>query len=524
MTETPTPTPSPTDYYPQLNSGKVEPEEGIYGWHPQVYGLWFTTHEYSVYYADPDGGEPNKLGVYVNDDYKEMSLKSGDYWNGIYHYPISSDKLELYANNNFYFQCEDDENNHMCLPMEGSHDGPYIHPPPTVEFSQTPTPTKTIIYTTTYMPTAMLMPTIEPRIVFDMHVEPDTDRFETGDSFTLLLDVSTPYRELNVDIYWVMLKYSTGDMYCAPNWTTDITPLFENIPLPVYQDVNDLVLLDAVIPFDKPPVNERGKYLFAIGAAHSGTYLWASNIATVDFSYYVDEQPYAGEVRVFDGIEFVYVPAGSFMMGSDIGTRDERPVHEVTISKGFWLSRYEITQTQWRDVMDDNPSLSLSSKKPVENVSYNDVQAYISALGNAKYRLPTEAEWEYACRANSTTIYSFGNDITHLEDHAWFGEISSGLWDRSISSHSVGEKKPNKWGLYDMHGNVYEWCQDWYGRNYYSESPVNVDPTGPSSGEERVVRGGSFCYYPSSLRSSDRFKMAPDEKSFHVGFRLLREE
>ena len=161
------------------------------------------------------------------------------------------------------------------------------------------------------------------------------------------------------------------------------------------------------------------------------------------------------------GMEFVLIPAGKFMMGSDSGESNGKPVHEVRISKAFYLGKHEVTQGQWQKVMGNNPSIFKGDAiLPVENVSWEDVQEFIHKLnakeGDTKYRLPTEAEWEYAARARTATIYSFGNDERQLGEYAWYFPNSGN------KTHPVGQKKPNAWGLHDMHGNVWEWVQDCY--------------------------------------------------------------
>ena len=231
-------------------------------------------------------------------------------------------------------------------------------------------------------------------------------------------------------------------------------------------------------------------------------------------------EPEAGDVRVFDGIEFVYIPYGTFAMGLRAGMESERPVHKVTITEGFWLSKYEITQKQWENVMGKNPSCFKGENHPVENVSWNDVQDFIKNLNNEKYRLPTEAEWEYASRAGSTSKFFFGNDKSLLFDYCWYGEDI-----RKGSTHPVGQKKPNPWGLHDIYGNVYEYCQDNYNflENYYSQSP-ELDPSGPAVGKYKVMRGGSWGAIARYCNSGNRNSMDPSKGSFNIGFRLLREE
>ncbi|MDR1043800.1 MAG: formylglycine-generating enzyme family protein [Candidatus Adiutrix sp.] len=219
------------------------------------------------------------------------------------------------------------------------------------------------------------------------------------------------------------------------------------------------------------------------------------------------------------GMDFTLVPAGSFTMGADKDLENanynETPQHRVSISQPFYLGAYEVTQAQWTAVMGNNPSKFKGRSNPVEMVSWNDAQAFIQRLnakeGHNRYRLPTEAEWEYAARAGTTSAYSFGDDEDSLGRYAWY-------WDNSDEkTHPVGQKQPNAWGLYDMHGNVDEWVQDWYGN--YSSSSV-TDPKGPSSGSDRVFRGGSWFCSAQGCRAALRFNFSPDYRVDFIGFRL----
>lgn len=224
------------------------------------------------------------------------------------------------------------------------------------------------------------------------------------------------------------------------------------------------------------------------------------------------------------GMNFVLIPAGTFMMGSpsdELGRRKDELQHKVTITKSFYLQSTEVTQRQWREIMGSNPSRfkDCGDNCPVEQVSWDDAQEFIVKLnereGTDKYRVPTEAEWEYACRAGSTTKFCFGDDETKLSAHAWYYDNSGPRF------HPVGQKKPNAWGLYDVHGNVREWCQDRYG--FYPSSPV-TDPTGPSSGTfRRVFRGGSWGGYAGLCRSALRRWGDPGGPAYDLGFRVARD-
>ena len=230
-----------------------------------------------------------------------------------------------------------------------------------------------------------------------------------------------------------------------------------------------------------------------------------------------------GQTRTFDGIEFQWCPPGTFYMGSPVsedGRQSDETLHEVTISQGFWLGKYEVTQEQWESLMGSNPALNVGDNHPVERVSRDDAQSFIDALNaatsySATYRLPTEAEWEYAYRAGTTTRFFWGNDATEnaIDEYALYnGNIDFG-------TEPVGTRRPNNWGLYDISGNVWEWVQDWYGE--YPDGPVS-DPQGPTSGNVGIVRGGSFLSFPYQCRAAHRFTHPADTPSLMMGFRVLR--
>ncbi|MDR1043799.1 MAG: formylglycine-generating enzyme family protein [Candidatus Adiutrix sp.] len=219
------------------------------------------------------------------------------------------------------------------------------------------------------------------------------------------------------------------------------------------------------------------------------------------------------------GMEFILIPAGSFTMGADKKFEDatdgETPQHLVSISQPFYLGAYEVTQAQWTAVMENNPNIFKGRSNPVEMVSWDDAQEFIKRLnqqeGHSRYRLPTEAEWEYAARAGTTGAYSFGDDKDSLGRYAWY------LDNSGEQTHPVGQKQPNAWGLYDMHGNVWEWVQDDYGN--YSSSSV-TDPKGPSSGSFRVFRGGSWNNSARACRAAYRNLSLPGYRYGSIGFRL----
>lgn len=225
----------------------------------------------------------------------------------------------------------------------------------------------------------------------------------------------------------------------------------------------------------------------------------------------------------------VWIEPGGFTMGDD-----GEPRHRVVLTKGFYLGEYEVTQAEFVKYMGgDNPSEFKQPKSPVEKVSWHDAIRFCNfrsdlerlpryydtrsadpiILGGPGYRLPTEAEWEYACRAGTATSYSFGDDESLLGRYAWYNG------DKEDRTHEVGRKQPNAWGLYDMHGNVSEWCWDYY--RAYSNRPEE-DPTGPHSGKNRVIRGGSWLNSADNLRSARRNLIEPDEVQNYIGFRVAR--
>jgi formylglycine-generating enzyme required for sulfatase activity len=238
------------------------------------------------------------------------------------------------------------------------------------------------------------------------------------------------------------------------------------------------------------------------------------------------------------GMRMTVIPAGRFQMGSpndESGRRDnEGPAHDVEITHGFHLGVTPVTQEEYLEVVGDNPSyFRRDGRRPVEKVSWFDAVKFcnrlsereqlspyyqikgqqVAIVGGVGYRLPTEAEWEYACRAGKPTPWCFGADKERLGEYAWYGDNSNS------QTHPVATKRPNDWGLYDMHGNVWEWCQDWYGT--YSVDP-QIDPTGPPSGSGRVLRGGSWVNNLLFCRSAIRNDFRPDDRFNNYGFRAAR--
>jgi len=228
-------------------------------------------------------------------------------------------------------------------------------------------------------------------------------------------------------------------------------------------------------------------------------------------------------------MEMVWIAPGTFTMGSSPphsgGGDDEGPPHLVTIRQGFYLGKVELTQGQWESVIGTRPWAGQSQAVkdpyyPTVYISWDDMQAFMAKLnqgeGKSVYRLPTEAEWEYACRAGTTTRWSFGDEESQLGDYAWY---EANVGEEEVA-HRVGTKRPNPWGVCDLHGNVWEWCGDWYG-SYTSGS--QTDPVGPSTGLYRVLRGGSFEYPAEYARSANRGHILPAHRGGGVGARLRRQ-
>ena len=254
----------------------------------------------------------------------------------------------------------------------------------------------------------------------------------------------------------------------------------------------------------------------------------------------------AGETQIVDlgggvRLELVWCPPGTFTMGSprnEQGRNEDEVPHEVTLSKGFWMGKHEVTQAQqWKALTGWDTSCfkrknlfgfggDTKPSHPVESVSWHDCQTFIQKL-NARvsgggFRLPTEAEWEYACRAGTTTAFHYGNDfdatMANFNGGGPYGNGGKGEYRRTTMP--VGSFQPNAWGLYDMHGNVWEWCQDWYGD--YPTGSV-TDPTGPYSGSFRVLRGGSWLFFDRFCRSANRYRFDPGLRYINVGLRLARD-
>ncbi|MGA2500487.1 MAG: formylglycine-generating enzyme family protein [Tepidisphaeraceae bacterium] len=238
------------------------------------------------------------------------------------------------------------------------------------------------------------------------------------------------------------------------------------------------------------------------------------------------ELPIEKDVDLGGGVmlRLVLIPAGRFIMGSpfsepyrDAAGASGETRHEVTISRPYYLGKYELTQEQWQAVMGDTPSTCKGAGYPVETVGWVDAAAFCEKAARAlrlPIRLPTEAEWEYACRAGTTNAFGESGEVEALDAAGWY-DANSGA-----RLHHVGEKTPNPWGLYDMRGNVWEWCQDWFAP--FLPEPV-TDPHGPSQGQDYVLRGGCWRNPPGYCRSAARDFDQPEDRSGFVGLRVAVE-
>ena len=242
-------------------------------------------------------------------------------------------------------------------------------------------------------------------------------------------------------------------------------------------------------------------------------------------------------------MKLVRIPAGKFMMGSKFSAAEvakkflrygaqeayytgEHPQREVTISKPFYMGIWEVTRPQWRAVMRAAPWKGKACDRPntgnvANHISWDDASKFCEALAKKtlkKVSLPTEAQWEYACRARSKTEYCFGDSEAKLGVYAWFAENALGI--NEPYPHTAGQKTPNRWGLYDMHGNAWEWCSDWYDEKFYAAGK-NGDPENTTEASARVLRGGEWGQYPDSCRAAYRFKNAPATRNCSYSFRVV---
>ena len=228
-------------------------------------------------------------------------------------------------------------------------------------------------------------------------------------------------------------------------------------------------------------------------------------------------------------LDMIWVEAGSFEMGSpddEVGRSNDEKLHQVVLTKGYWLGKSEVTQGQYKTVTGENPSWTQGMELPVEKVSWLEALSFCAKINELEknagrlpegyeYSLPSEAQWEYACRAGTSTPLNSGSELSpdNMDKVGWYQGNSC------LQIQPVENKQKNSWGFYDMHGNVWEWCSDWYSSTYYENAPM-VDPTGPETGGRRVLRGGSWNDSMEDCRSAVRYYFNPNERANYTGFRL----
>jgi len=313
-----------------------------------------------------------------------------------------------------------------------------------------------------------------------------------------------------VSLSWTSVAGATGYILCFAPYPYTGPESIVNIPMGTQTSIT-------------ATLSEGAAFYVAIQAYNGSQSSGYSNIE----HFTIRSESYTNSI----GMTFILLPTGTFMMGSpsDEPSRNKHNEnqHQVILTQPFYMQLTEVTQAQWEAVMGSNPSyFSGCPTCPVEHVTWYDVQTfirYMNARGEGTYNLPTEAQWEYAARAGSTTAFyngGFTPDVSgydpNLDVIGWY------RYNSGYETHPVAQKTPNVWGLYDMSGNVWEWCRDWYSDSYYDLGTM-IDPTGPSSGLYRVVRGGSLGEFPSCCRSAYRNGFIPDVENGGTGFRLMRQ-
>jgi len=364
-----------------------------------------------------------------------------------------------------------------------------------------------------YFPGEVTLPTVTA----------DSMNYEWLDDGSLYLSWDVPVGDF--DLLRIVL--------CDQDWQD-----FLYVTLPT--DRNDLTLPTAQVETITNTFKPFGAYLVVQTRSYTETDDGNNYARGISSPVYFPWWP--GYINGF-GMTFHLIPAGSFTMGSpdgvseypigsgdvpfaELGREADETPHQVTLTKPFYMQTTETTQAQWESVMGSNPSnfKSCGSNCPVENVSWEDIQTFLTTLngmGEGSYRLPTEAEWEYASRAGSTTALTNGNvTVTDCSYDENLNALGWYCYNANSTTHPGAQKVTNAWGLYDMQGNVYEWCQDWYGG--YTSTSV-TDPIGVTDGSERVIRGGSWHINAKYSRSAVRFSLLPGDKGYGIGFRLVFE-
>ena len=374
----------------------------------------------------------------------------------------------------------------------------------------------------------------------------DADSYQSGDTIEISLSASNFGDPTSVAVYIGLLTPEgwiyTLSPYGMSGWSDQIEAWIPEIYVPGSFNMDPTPVLWVDLPSSMPPILQACTYNFASVLTYPGTFEWVCDATFAPFAY----------APASTDITMVSIPAGSFLMGSpsDESGRDsdEGPQRTVNIS-AFQMSETEVTEKQWEEVMGWNDCYyERGDNYPVEYVTWYDCVSFCNELSEAYgytkcytisnvyydgnhiedadvtcnfgangYRLPTEAEWEYACRARTTTRFYTGDSDSDLGRAGWY-DGNSGSQKREVA-----QKDANAWGLYDMHGDVYEWCWDWYSSRHYGTRPdPDSDPTGPSSGSLRVMRGGCWYCYAQYCRSANRGIFRPGDRYDYLGLRLVR--
>ena len=374
-------------------------------------------------------------------------------------------------------------------------------------------------------------------------IHTDTNAYQSGDTIEVSLSAENDDQAMSVDVY-VGIILPDGDIWSTQfdGWRHLIEPWIPDIYVPAWFEMSRTPFWTFDLPCGVPPIENEGDYAFAALLTYPGTFTYVSIASLAPFSYAPQSST---------EITMVSIPGGAFLMGSPSNESgrysDEGPQRTVNVS-AFSMSETEVTQKQFEDVMGWNDSSFSGDDHPVEQVTWFDCVSFCNELSEADgyakcytitnigysgnhitsaevscnfnangYRLATEAEWEYACRAGTTTRFYTGDSDSDLGRAGWYSGNSGS------TTHTVGEKERNAWGLYDMSGNVWEWCWDWYSSGYYRSQPdPDSDPTGAGSGSFRVNRGGCWLSNARYCRSADRYNYGPSYRLTHVGFRLVR--
>ncbi|MBN1592056.1 MAG: formylglycine-generating enzyme family protein [Candidatus Coatesbacteria bacterium] len=372
-------------------------------------------------------------------------------------------------------------------------------------------------------------------------IETDTAFYQTGDTIEVGISAWNTEPGVSADVYIGILLPNGGIFsYSHDNWCGEIYPWIRDIYIPDWFQMDYTPFWRIDVPCSLPPISEDDTYYMAALLTQPGTFNWISDLSLAKFNYLNSSST---------ELTMLVIPGGPFVQGSptyEEGHNDDESPQRTVDLQAFTISKTEITQKQFRDVMGWNDSYFEGDDLPVERVSWFDCVSFCNKLSAASgrqmcyimtnieyyedhitwadvtwdhgangYRLPTEAEWECACRAGTTTRYYSGDTDVDVGCYMWYCSNSGS------TTHPVGDLEANPWGLYDMSGNVWEWCWDWYAADYYSTGP-DLGPVGPGGGVYRVLRGGSYYNSHLACRSACRFDLMPRDRRDNLGFRVAK--